>query len=121
MADHEERDLRRELALLERGRGKRYPAGLQRRIVAWARREIARGQSARELARRLAVHRGTLQVWLDDAAAASALVPVEVVAEPSAAGWTTTRPRTVSVSSPSGFRVDGLTLDEAATLLARLR
>ena len=105
----------------ERGRGKRYPAELQRRIVAWAGRAIGRGARARELARRLGVHRGTLQVWLDDAAATRALVPVEVVADTIAVPLTSAATRTVSVISPSGFHVDGLSLDEAATLLARLR
>ena len=42
-----------------------------------------------------------------------ALVPVEVVATPPPASR-------VSVVSPNGFRIDGLTLDEAVSALTRL-
>jgi hypothetical protein len=41
-------------------------------------------------------------------------VPVEVIAEPSSE-------RTVSVVSPSGFRIDGLLLHEAAAFLRAVR
>jgi hypothetical protein len=44
-------------------------------------------------------------------------VPVEIVAAAAASAVE----RTVSVVSPAGFRVDGLSLDEAATLLRALR
>lgn len=43
-----------------------------------------------------------------------ALLPVEVVTDEPPAG-------TLSVVSPAGFRIDGLTLDEAIAALARLR
>lgn len=43
----------------------------------------------------------------------TSLVPVEVVPDPVAT-------RTVSIVSPSGFRVEGLSLLEAATLLKTL-
>jgi hypothetical protein len=42
-----------------------------------------------------------------------------VIASPSAPAAIACR--TVSVVSPSGFRIDDLSLDEAAMLLARLR
>jgi len=42
-----------------------------------------------------------------------ALVPVEVVA-------TAPSVSSVSVVSPNGFRIDGLTLDDAVSALARL-
>lgn len=121
MTDHEERDLRRELTRRERGRGKRYPSVLRQRIAVWARWELARGHSVRDLARRLAVHRDTLAAWLEDAAATSALVPVEVIATPIAPATTSSASGSYRVVSPSGFRVEGLTLDEAAELLVRLR
>lgn len=121
MADHEEQDLRRALARLQRGRGKRYPSRLRQRITAWIQREIADGRGARELARRLGVHRDTLAAWLQDATASGALVPVEVITTPTLAEPAVVGARTVSVVSPSGFRVEGLTLEEAGALLSRLR
>jgi hypothetical protein len=52
--------------------------------------------------------------WSAEARATRALVPVEVIAEPSSE-------RTVSVVSPSGFRIEGLSLLEATTLLRAVR
>jgi hypothetical protein len=114
MSDHELRDLRRELSALERGRGKRYPAALRDRISSWARRELERGRSLRTIAGALALHRETLRSWVADAASSSAaLVPVEVVSEHQVA-------RSFAVVSPTGFRIEGLTLDDVAALVARL-
>ena len=110
MSDHELRDLRRELAACERGRGKRYPAALQERIKDWARREIGRGVSTRSAADAISLHSETLRKWLLDDAGAMALVPVEVVGDqPSTARFT--------VVSRAGFRVEGLALDEVVALL----
>lgn len=48
------------------------------------------------------------------AASSTALVPIEVIADE-------TRPtRTMAVISPSGFRVDGLSLIEAAALMREI-
>lgn len=41
------------------------------------------------------------------------MLPVQIISEP-------TQTRTVSVVSPSGFRIEGVTLLEAATLLREL-
>lgn len=79
MADNEERDLRRELAKLERGPGKRYPRELRARVATWARREMASGRGFHGLARRLGLHPTSLRTWLEDAAASGAVVPVEIV------------------------------------------
>lgn len=111
MGDHELRELRRELAACERGRGKRYPTTLQQRIKDWAQREIARGASTRRAAEAIALHPETLRKWLLGDACATALVPVEVVAEEAAPA------RRVSVVSPAGYRVEGLDLAEVAALL----
>ena len=113
MSDCELRDLRRELSALERGPGKRYPAALRVRISSWARRELERGRSLRTIADALALHRETLRSWLTDATPSAPLVPVEVVTDRDAA-------RSFTLISPAGFRVEGLALDDAAALLARL-
>jgi hypothetical protein len=67
-----------------------------------------------DIASELGLARGTVMKWSAEARATRALVPVEVIAEPSSG-------RTVSVVSPSGFRIEGLSLLEAAALLRAVR
>ena len=121
MQDHELRILRRELAPRARGPGLHYPDELRGRIARWARRQLEDGASLGALASALGVHRETLRRWTAGAARPPtgaarplALVPVEVVVDEPPAG-------TLSVVSPAGFRIDGLTLDEAIAALSRLR
>lgn len=69
----------------------------------------------------LALHPRTLGQWLacadrdDDRRENRALVPVEVVEAAPASD------ALIALVSPSGFRIEGLTLDEAVRALARLR
>lgn len=121
MHDQELRELRRELATIERGRGRYYPPALRARITRWARRRLAGGDSVNAVARDVALHPTTLAAWLGAPAPATstALVPVEIVAAPARA---TPAPQVpVVLVSPSGYRVEGLTLDEALRALTRLR
>lgn len=118
MADNEERRLRRDLSALERGPGKRYPRELRARVAAWARREIGAGRGFHGLARRLALHPQSLKAWLEDAAVTGALVPIEIV-EAAATDAPRTDTRALCVVTPRGLRIEGLMLDEVATLLAR--
>ena len=114
MNDHEARALRGELAAHDRGRGKRYPEALRTRVTAWLRHQVARGAAIQAAAAVIALDSETARRWLRATTSpVTTLVPVEVVAAADAE-------RTVSVVSPSGHRVDGLTLDEAAALLRRL-
>ncbi len=110
MRDQEARRLRREFAARERGRGKPYPAALRERATRWARRQAAGGASLRDIATTLGVHGESVRRWLLVGPTASPLVPVEVVGEPAA-------PDTLVVVSPSGFRVEGLSVAAAAALL----
>ena len=48
MMDKEAAILRRRLGRLDTSRGKRYPAELRSRVVAWAREEHAAGESWEE-------------------------------------------------------------------------
>ena len=66
-----------------------------------------------EIASKLGLAPGTVLKWSAGAKSARALVPVEVVDERRGE-------RTISVVSPSGFRVEGLSLLEAAALLRAL-
>ena len=110
-----------------RGPGKYYPDELRARIADWARRRIARGESVSSSALALALDRRTLTTWLQkhgDVAervrraaehAPVALVPVEIVDAPPASATS------ITLVSPSGYRLEGLTLDDAVRTLARLR
>lgn len=113
MQDHELRDLRRELAPRARGPGLHYPDELRDRIARWTRRQLDSGASLGGLATLLGVHRETLRRWTADEVRSLALVPVDVVTDERCGS-------ALSVVSPTGFRIDGLTLEEAIAALARL-
>jgi hypothetical protein len=114
MIDHEARAIRGELAARDRGRGKRYPEALRARVTAWLRRQVSSGAAIQAAAAIIEFDNETARRWLRASSPpATALVPVEVVAAPDAR-------RAVSVVSPTGYRIDGLTLEEAVVLLRRL-
>jgi hypothetical protein len=116
MADQEGRHLRRQVVARERGRGKRYPEGLRRRVTAWAHQRRDGGASLQVISKELGLSMETVRRWTaaarDSTPTRTALIPIEVISEPTAG-------RAVVVS-PSGFRLEGLTLDEAVAVLARL-
>jgi len=107
--------LRRELSRLETGRGRRYPPELRARVVAWASRRHRAGASWEDIKEELGLQWDSVRRWCQDtnSVPVRALVPVRVVP-------TRAVERLVSVSSPGGFRIEGLTLDEAAQLLRAL-
>jgi hypothetical protein len=110
MQEHELRDLRRELAA-QRGPGVYYPEPLRERARRWARQQLAAGATTAAVAASLGIGRDTLRRWIAPASTL-ALVPVEIVDAPRAAE--------VCVVSPSGFRISGLTLEDAIAVLRRL-
>jgi len=114
MVDHELLELRRALTRVVRGRGKRYPEALRGRIVAWAMGKMEKGEEIATLAAAIRIHPDTIRVWTTEHGAV--FRPVEVGAD-TTAGAATAGERRVSVVSPKGYRVDGLSLDEAAALL----
>jgi hypothetical protein len=105
--------LRRDLACVETGRGRRYPAELRARVVSWANGRRAAGASWEEIKRELGQRFDTVRRWCLDGRETKALVPVHVLA-------TKAPSRALSVVSPSGFRIDGLTPSEAAALLREI-
>ncbi len=115
MAQRGAAGLRRELDGVAVRRGRCFPANLRRRAAAWLAERRAEGVTVDELAAELGLAPGTVLRWSTGAEkrGTRALVPVEIVPERTAA-------RTVSVVSPSGFRVEGLSLVEAAALLRAL-
>ena len=113
--EHDVRGLRRQVrALGRRYRGARVPPTLRAAIAAYARDERAAWRSCGAIAARLGVSAESIRRWALSEPGCNGrgeLVPVQVVAE-------ATPPLTVW--SPSGYRVDGLSVGEAAELLRRL-
>ncbi len=117
MARSEAAVLRRVLAGLERGRGKRVPAALKQRVARYARARHAAGVGYRELGEQLGLSPETTRRWCaaadrgrKRASAKRGLVAVELVPGHG---------RAVLVS-PGGYRVEGLDLQQLATLLRAL-
>jgi hypothetical protein len=77
----------------------------------------AAGESWEQITRELGHHGDTIRRWctakVDASSSSRALVPVRVVPDAHVG-------RRLAVVSPAGFRVDGLTLTEAAALLREL-
>ena len=111
--DRELAELRQCVQVHEGGRGKRYPAELRARLRRWVRRRRGEGASTAVIAAELSLPLSTVSHWASTRSQSTALVPVEVVPD---AGTS----RTPRVLSPSGFAVDGVTLEEAASLLRLL-
>src|SRR5947209_8057570 len=103
---HDVRTLRRRVhALGPRHRGARVPAALRATIAAYARDERAGGASCGAIAERLGVSAESIRRWACTESVrdgSGAFVPVHVVAEAAVA--------TLTVWSPTGYRVDGLSV-----------
>jgi transposase-like protein len=114
MAQREAEKLRRELESVTSRQGPCFPRDLKERATRWIVEQRASGATAAELATELGLAAGTVLRWSHDVSAghtrSRALIPVVVVPDSAAA-------RTVNVVSPSGFRIEGLSIAEAAALL----
>jgi len=108
--------LRGELAKVEKGRGKRYPERLRGEATRYARERRAEGASYGCIGRELGLGLETVRRWClratGESATGAALVPIEVVPEPTDDG--------LVLVSPSGFRLEGLELREAIAALGAL-
>ena len=108
-----EAELKAELAKLDRRyRGQRYPKALRARAVHWAQARREEGVSWRRVAESLGLRTETIRRWCVTRAAQrspTGLVPVEVIASDR-----------VAVVSPSGWRVEGLSVEAAARLVRSL-
>jgi hypothetical protein len=102
--------LRRELDRIGTRRGRCMPPELKGRAVAWLKARRAAGAAATELAAELGIAPGTVLRWSNGGT--RSLVPVRVVPDPVAG--------TVAVVSPTGFRIEGLTLADAMCVLREL-
>jgi transposase len=121
MADQIPQDLRRALTARERGQGRKLPSAVRAQAAAWADHRRAAGASLSEVAEELGVVSETVRRWtgkLAQETAETALVPVEIVSDEPTHN---ARSRSLTVIAPGGYRVEGLTVEEAATLLRVLR
>jgi transposase-like protein len=115
LLDRELRDLRHHLGAIPRGRGRRFPAALRERVIAWTAARRTRGAGWRELARELGVPAGTLQRWLTprpERAPPVALRPVAVTDEPAR--------QPLTIVAPSGLRLEGVTIADVIAILRGL-
>jgi transposase-like protein len=106
--------LRAALATHEPARGKRYSPELKVRIIEVARGLRADGASWQRIAEDIGIAFETIRRWCiaAEGQGARSMVPVRVVADRAE--------RTVSVASPAGHRIEGLTLAEAVAVLRAL-
>ena len=114
-ADREFERLRRALAHIERGRGRRYPEALRERIARWAGVRRQRGARWRQLSSELGISAESLRRWgALEVPRTSMLVPVEVVAE---AGAEIAADRPLRLVTRAGHRIEGLSIADAIALV----
>jgi len=125
--------IRRDVASWREQRGKRtrVPAELRHRVIDYARHRNAEGASWYRIQRETDVSSDTVRRWIAaDERAASVVMPVQIVADeetaderavelPVAAG-PVSMPSPVTVTSPTGWRICGLGVDEVVSLLRAL-
>lgn len=104
--------LRFELDNIGTRRGRCMPPHLKERVSSWITSQRAIGRSAADLAAELGIAPGTALRW--SSGKRKSLVPVRIVAEAPMIK------QKYTVISPSGFRVEGLSIEEAAHLLREL-
>jgi transposase-like protein len=99
-----------------RGRRARLPDEVRRDLIAFARGRRGEGVGVRQIAAATGVSPESIRRWTargEPRSTAGELVAVDVVAEAVPIG-------TLSVRSPSGYRIDVLTLEQAVVALGRL-
>ncbi len=104
----------REVRALASGKGRRYPAKLRRRIVRAVDRARESSMTWASIVEEVGVPLETLRRWQADAGNEVELKPV-VLAEAVAVAR-----HNVVVVTPGGYRVEGLDIGGAATLLRKL-
>ena len=120
------REARRALqGLGARGRTARVPPRVRRAVLAYVDAARDEGQAWWGIAEALGLSESALRRWRadDDGRDGVALLPVEVIADeaPVVAAWPTRGiGGALTLVSPSGYRVEGLGVEQLAALLARI-
>lgn len=96
---------------------KGYPSEVRSSVAALVRCRLGEGVNLTVIARELGVNRGTLRRWLEHTADSVPPTFVPVVVRPSvsleAEQVTIPMPTPIALVSPTGFRLEGLTLEDA--------
>jgi len=110
-------EYRAKLDDLRRRGGKRWrtPPGLRDEIAVWARKRRAEGEVVASIAAAIGLSETTLAKWLGAGGGPGELRPVRV----TAAGAGPRRSGLVVVT-PDGYRLEGLSVDDAVDVLRRL-
>jgi hypothetical protein len=106
--------LRRALLRHRPGRGKLYAPDVQAGVVEFARVRRDEGASYKQVATELGLRFETVRRWCMGAVAARTLKRVEIVDDSRASRVG------VCIVCPSGHRLEGLTLEDAITVLRAL-
>ncbi len=102
-----------------KGQGKRFPAEIRSQVLRVVEVERSKGMTWRKIAEQLGVTQQKLFRWRRQERSgrpANAFVPVRIVEARKS-----TPAEGLSLVTPSGYRLEGLTLESAANLLARLK
>lgn len=91
----------------------RTPPGLRDEIVVWTRRQQAAGQGLGSIALAIGLGESTLSKWLTPGDGTGELRPVRVSADVAVGGR-------LVVVTPEGYRLEGLSVDQAVDVLRRL-
>ena len=115
----EAKQLRHEILKLRPDKRRRYDDALRRRILSWVERAVAAGNSELDCSKAIGVKKWRFTLWRrlearppESERAQLALVHIE--APPSA------MPNALVLVAPSGYRVEGLSLEQVATMLRGL-
>lgn len=113
----EAKQIRSEVSKLRPDKRRRYPDALRRRILDWVRRAVAEGMFEPACSKAIGVTSWRFTIWRRAEERAPrdeslALVPVEVPMLATSSGLT--------LVSPSGHRIEGLSVEQAAMLLREL-
>ena len=101
-----------------------WPREIRIRVGRHARTRRSRGEGWTVIGNSLGISRNTVRVWVKAqglAANSSAMVPVVVVEDPHTIPTSTPVVSELVLISPSGFRLEGLSISAAITALEQLR
>lgn len=110
----------------ERGRTTRVPPAVRRAVLAYVAAARAEGRPWGRIAEAVGLSESALRRWREeeDGGEPCALLPVAVIAEHEARRGAHAGPLGVgdalTLVSPRGYRVEGLGVEQVATLLARI-
>jgi hypothetical protein len=123
----EANEIRSEVQSLRKGPGRKYSKALRQRVLAWMKRAFDEGMLESECMEALGIPLHRLLAWRDEERRiAATVVPEPVIPRPSDTTAivpvalrddSTPFGPMIAFSAPSGYRIEGLTLDQAIGLL----